>query len=228
MGPPTELLLALKDSFHIDQFVETGTYLGDTSAWAANHFKSVISIEFAKPLYEDALKRFHNNSNVRLIYGHSGEKLTELLPEIQQTSIFWLDSHWSGGLTYGETDECPLLGELKAFIPSKLPHFLFIDDARLFLSTPPQPHNPAAWPSTMEIIDAIHKLHIPYKFFVIEDTMMVIPLDADKLVTKYCQDVNTREWKSMASNEHAIGEGISLIKRGLKKTVKGLYLKANG
>src|SRR3954467_7553063 len=109
MGAPMELMLELQHAFGVNLFVETGTYYGETSAWAAAHFAQVKTIEFAQSLYEQAQKRFQAVSEVQVIFGHSGIELGKLVPTLSAAAIFWLDSHWSGGETYGADDECPLM-----------------------------------------------------------------------------------------------------------------------
>lgn len=38
---PKNFVLTLKNHYRISNFIETGTYKGDTSSWAADHFKSL-------------------------------------------------------------------------------------------------------------------------------------------------------------------------------------------
>ena len=38
MGPPAVLTLALQKRLGIEDFIETGTFHGNTTAWAAGHF----------------------------------------------------------------------------------------------------------------------------------------------------------------------------------------------
>jgi len=45
MGVPQELVLCLMKEMSIPVFVETGTFRGGTTFWAANHFEKVVTIE---------------------------------------------------------------------------------------------------------------------------------------------------------------------------------------
>lgn len=45
MGAPKELILKLLERLPADCFVETGTFMGGTTEWAASHFQKVITIE---------------------------------------------------------------------------------------------------------------------------------------------------------------------------------------
>jgi len=192
MGAPTELIMTLKSVFNLPLFVETGTYHGDTAAWAANQFQSVITMEYARTFFDRAVTRFQTTPNVRVIFGHSGVEMGNVIPTLNAPALFWLDSHWSGGETYGEVDECPLLEELDAILKSPHRHFLLIDDARLFLSAPPEPHNPAVWPT---LNDIMARLHPAYDVVVIEDNIIATPQHARALIVEYCQHINTMAWE---------------------------------
>ena len=74
-----------------DIFIETGTYRGDTTAWAAKHFTSVYSIELGETLYSRCVLRFADQMNVHLINGDSVQSLARLLPTIEKRAIFWYD-----------------------------------------------------------------------------------------------------------------------------------------
>ena len=225
MGPPVELILQLKDRFGLKSFVETGTYHGDTSAWAADYFQAVYTVEFFDPLYKQAVERFRESPNVHLIFGHSAEEVGNLVPKLDESAIFWLDSHWSGVNTYGEGDECPVLDELRAIVRSPHEHFILIDDARFFLSPPPKPHIPASWPSITNIIDVMRLGENNYAVFVNEDVIIAVPSRARDLVVEYTQGVNTEAWLAYGK-EHATGtleRSTKLMGEALKLIARSAY-----
>ena len=113
--------------------VETGTYMGYMVEAQKKKFKKIISIELGIDLFNKAIKKFKNDKNVTIVHGDSGEVLPKILLKINEPAIFWLDGHYSGGITArGETD-CPIFEELDAIFNSKkLNHIFLIDDARLF------------------------------------------------------------------------------------------------
>ena len=113
--------------------VETGTYMGYMVEAQKKKFKKIISIELGIDLFNKAIKKFKNDKNVTIVHGDSGEVLPKILLKINEPAIFWLDGHYSGGITArGETD-CPIFEELGAIFNSKkLNHIFLIDDARLF------------------------------------------------------------------------------------------------
>ena len=116
--------------------VETGTYLGDMVAAQKIRFKKIISIELGVDLFEMAQKRFNNDKNVIIVQGDSGKMLPKILNEIYEPVIFWLDGHYSSGITAKGDKECPIYEELDAiFNLKKFNHIILIDDARCFIGS---------------------------------------------------------------------------------------------
>jgi predicted SAM-dependent methyltransferase len=194
-GPPVELILTLARQYNIDTFIETGTYHGETAVWAASHFNNVFTIEYSQAIYEDTLRRLGNNQNIQFFYGDSRIILRQIISALQKPAVFWLDSHWSGGSTYGIGDECPLLEEISIINHSRLFHFLFIDDARLFLSPPPQPHRIDQWPSIDQVITSVTSIGRKYYITVLDDVINVVPDFAKNIVATYCQHISTQAWQ---------------------------------
>jgi hypothetical protein len=117
-------------------FVETGTYYGDMIFAQLNWFKELYSIELSDYYYEKAVQRFRKYNNVHLIQGDSSKMLREVLKDISEPAIFWLDGHYSGGKTAIGNKECPIYDELNAIIDhGAYHHILLIDDARCFNGT---------------------------------------------------------------------------------------------
>lgn len=112
--------------------VETGTYLGDTVEIQRHHFSQVYSIELGQDLHEKAVKRFERFPNVNLLLGDSGVVLADLLVSIDQPALFWLDGHYSSGITAKGEKNTPILEELAIILSAAHIHGILIDDARLF------------------------------------------------------------------------------------------------
>ncbi|MEL7588807.1 MAG: hypothetical protein AAGU19_18995 [Prolixibacteraceae bacterium] len=112
--------------------VETGTYLGYMVSAQKRNFKKIYSIELADRLYERAARKFRKYSHIRIIHGDSGEKIGEVIKELDEPAIFWLDGHYSGGFTAKGSSNCPIWKELDAVFSKKLDHVILIDDAREF------------------------------------------------------------------------------------------------
>lgn len=81
-------------------FVETGTYIGDTTDFAAGLFKRVITIEPDLRLYGDAALRFQARKNVQVINGTSEDSFAAAVDAAGNDATFWLDAHFSGDGTF--------------------------------------------------------------------------------------------------------------------------------
>jgi len=118
--------------FNLEVLVETGTYEGETIQSQLHNFKKIISIEVVDDLYRKALKRFKKHSHVKVYHGDSGEVLKAITPELASPCLFWLDGHYSGGITGRVVLDTPIKSELETIFNLKFPHVVLIDDARCF------------------------------------------------------------------------------------------------
>lgn len=198
MGPPNELVLLIKKLLGATNFIESGTYRGETAKWASEHFDQVDTIEFSKLFFDELVSRYKESSNLNLHFGDSREILKDLLPITKESTIFWLDGHWCGDIeSYGESDQCPLIGEIDAIVSSNVPTYaILIDDARLFLSPPPKPHKIKQWPTIDNIIECVKKGMVDPYIIVYHDVIVVIPGSIMPEIADFVQDENTREWKN--------------------------------
>lgn len=137
-------------NFQTRVLVETGTYLGDMVEAQRGHFEKIYSIELSEKLFIKAKKRFKEYRQIKILQGDSGVVLNKLMTEIDKPALFWLDGHYSGGITAKADKECPVPEELETILKSSLPHVILIDDARLFNGTHDYP--------TMNEIDEIIKI----------------------------------------------------------------------
>lgn len=175
MGPPKDIVLELARLCGATVFVETGTFRGTTADWASNHFERVYTIERDEGLFRLYSRNLPRLSGVTPLLGDSRVVLPTLLPELaDRRTIFWLDGHWSGGDTAGADDECPLIGEL-ANLYTRQEDIILIDDARLFLSAPPPPHNPNAWPNIADIVHALDRRDDRTLIQIIDDVIFAVP-----------------------------------------------------
>jgi len=114
--------------------VETGTYMGDMVEAQKRIFKKLYSIELGIDLFNKAKRRFKEDKNVIIVQGDSGKVLPDLMLKINEPAIFWLDSHYSAGITARGEKDCPIFEELDAIFNTKnFEHILLIDDARCFI-----------------------------------------------------------------------------------------------
>lgn len=115
-------------------FIETGTFLGDMVNAVKNSFEKIYSIEINEKLYQMSKKRFKKYNHIHIIKGDSGEILKFLLQKINEPVLFWLDAHYSGGITGKGEKETPIIKELQNILNHQVKnHIILIDDARLFV-----------------------------------------------------------------------------------------------
>ena len=117
------------------EWVESGTYLGTTTKFLSLHFPKVHSIEPDKELFELNVKKF-KDSNVELYNGISEDVLPILIQNIKDSCNFWLDGHYSGGITFKGPKDCPVveeLGIIKKELSRLVEVVILIDDVRCFL-----------------------------------------------------------------------------------------------
>jgi len=115
-------------------FIETGTLNGDTIRTMHGFFAEVHTIEISKQYYNAFLTNHPKYNNVTIHLGDSSKVLPDLLNDISDNTIFWLDGHWSSGDTGRGEKDCPLLDELAAidtvYSPQKA--LIIVDDHQQF------------------------------------------------------------------------------------------------
>lgn len=160
----------LRNGFPDSIWVETGTFLGLTTQLLAKHATYVYSIEPDQKLFSRACTLFSQCGNVEILNGTSEEVFPTLLPRIKGNVNFWLDGHFSAGITFKGAQETPILDELEC-ISRNIDNFgricVLVDDIRCFNPRLPEY---AAYPSLDTLVDwAIrHKLdwHIEHDIFI--------------------------------------------------------------
>lgn len=118
------LVVALKHQYHLDVAVETGTYMGDTTAFLGNLFPEVHTAEVNAEFHAKASQKLKPFPNVTVHLASSEKMLAELLPTLAgKRAFFYLDAHWN--------DYWPLLDELKVIAKThKDQAVILIDDAK--------------------------------------------------------------------------------------------------
>lgn len=123
----------VQEPIHFSNFVEAGTYLGETIDNIKNTFQKVYTIEVSEKLYKQAKHKFQGASNVTCFHGDSATLLKNLLPLLTEPTVFWLDAHWSMGNTAFQDVHVPLYKELDVILSEmKETSLVIVDDVRLF------------------------------------------------------------------------------------------------
>ena len=183
---PEELATDLRDRLGLVRGVETGTYHGYGARTLARIFDRAVTIELSEELWRQAQSRHGDVSNLDLRCGDSAELLPEIVDE-ELPTFYFLDGHWSGGPTAGETHECPVLAEVAAIGAGHEKDCIAIDDARLFAAPPPPPHDPDQWPTLLALIDAIRAVRPGHHITMLSDLVIAVPMEAKPVVDRFGQ-----------------------------------------
>jgi hypothetical protein len=87
-------VLELKNKFNINVAIETGTAIGDTTLWLSRNFKEVHTFEISEKFYKTAKDNCKGNNNVNFYLGSSINLLENVINDINERCLFFLDAHW--------------------------------------------------------------------------------------------------------------------------------------
>lgn len=87
-----QLVKIFKVKFSIINFVETGTYHGETSLWASEIFKNVYTIEASRKIFNSTKLELKERKNIHMYYGKSYQLLPEVCKGSMPKTVFWLDA----------------------------------------------------------------------------------------------------------------------------------------
>ena len=171
-----DFLRTVAAHFPLEAFVETGTYLGDTAAAASVVFRSVHTIELSEALAQKATARFATVPHVQVLQGDSATMLAQVVTRLTGPALFWLDGHYSEGVTACGAQNTPIREELEVIAQSAPPgSVILIDDLRLFESIPARPDLPASvhgYPALPEIYVALSTMG--YQFYILGDVGLAV------------------------------------------------------
>jgi len=170
------LLDSYRQKYSLKILIETGTFFGETVDFFRTRVDKVYSIELSTELAEKAQKRFADFPNVKIIQGNSGTVLADIIKEITQPALFWLDGHYSSEFYVGDEfirtakgeKETPIENELDILMQSELKHVILIDDARLFVGK-------NDYPTIKQIEKIAKKSKLNYQVSVESDIIILNP-----------------------------------------------------
>ncbi|MFN5184025.1 MAG: hypothetical protein ACK5D5_13475 [Bacteroidota bacterium] len=157
---------SFRERFQTDIFVETGTYKGDMIYAQCDNFKELYSVEVSPELFEKAKIRFADMKNITLICGDSGNELHKLVPKLKTRTLFFLDGHFSSGITSKGKLNTPVVEELAAIFDNNKDHVILVDDARCFNGESDYP--------TIEVVKEIVKKYDQNYCVEVEDDIIRI------------------------------------------------------
>lgn len=150
-------------------FVETGTYLGETPLALRNLFNRIWTIELDEQLYLNAKRRLSKYSNIICIHGDSKDVLSEIIEQLDKPTLFWLDAHYSGGVTAKGEIAAPLLQELQLISKSNIKEHVIVIDAISDFSIKEE-NTPLS-----KIIAKLESINPSYKFYFDYDMLFALP-----------------------------------------------------
>ena len=164
-------LLAYAQRFQLPNFVETGTFLGNTTLAMQPHFGQLYTIEIDQKLFAAAQQRLQPHANVRVILGDSATQLRNLLQDLpaDRRCLFWLDGHYSGTVTGKGQQYTPIRDELRAICQHSTRHVILVDDARLFID------QKDGYPSVPELTEMLAQFSPGAHLEIADDIIRITP-----------------------------------------------------
>ncbi len=135
-----QTLLEYSRRYGLKVLVETGTFQGDMVEAMRTKFERIFSIELSNDLYEKARIKFAAYKHIEIIHGDSAAQLVKVLAQLERPALFWLDGHYSAGITARGAKDTPIMEELQHILDAENGgHVMIIDDARCFGTNPAYP-----------------------------------------------------------------------------------------
>ncbi len=114
-------------------------------------------------------REFKAEKHIKLICGDSGVEIMNLMSKIDEPALFWLDAHYSGGVTAKGEIDTPIYKELHHILnaPDR-GHVIIIDDARNFGSD-------RNYPNMEELKDFVNSKRANLEIAIEDDSIRITP-----------------------------------------------------
>lgn len=150
------------DISEYQNFIETGTYLGETVLNIEPFFRNLHTIDIENKFYTSAMRKYKGDK-IHFHLGDSSKILHTILKNTDEKSIIFLDAHYSGGNTGKGDKDVPLYEELTQIMKHhKKECIVIIDDVRLFGKGPSYKNEQVNWESIHinDIREIVHDRHV--------------------------------------------------------------------
>jgi hypothetical protein len=164
-----QIVSGYASTFGAGAFIETGTYLGDMVFAVRDRFREISSIELDADLWRRARQRFRAYPHIQIWQGDSSELLPKILSGVSGNCLFWLDGHYSSGITAKGALETAVVKEVTTILGERIKsHIILIDDARCFDGT----HD---YPTLQGLREQVARIRPDYAFSVSNDVIRIHP-----------------------------------------------------
>ncbi len=138
-APPSPYLIKINiliaNALPKSPWIETGTYLGETTKVLSKKFPFVFTFEPSLTHFHYVKNRFRHSQKITVINSPSETGLEQLLNNLSGKLNIYLDGHYSGDNTFQGTRLTPIREELKIiqkYLDRFSKIFVAIDDFRVF------------------------------------------------------------------------------------------------
>jgi len=111
------LVKHIMETLKPDRFVETGSHMGWTDMWMAEHYPSlpILTVEIDNEYYAVATHNCKPYSNIRVYHTSSPDFIKQILGELYKgLTFFFLDAHWWNYVPL--RDECKIIATLEKYV----------------------------------------------------------------------------------------------------------------
>lgn len=131
-------------------FVETGTFIGSGAYKIHSLFDNVWTVEADHQLHMAAKALFSAKEarNIVAMHGHSVHFLESFEQELANKAVFFVDAHYSTGITSKSYGTCPVVAEISTIVSRAPDALIVVDDVRTM-------DGRRGYPTLNEILDSI-------------------------------------------------------------------------
>ncbi len=129
-----------------------------------------------------------------IIDSGSVDESVKIIKQLYELAVFWLDAHHCSLNTAGKGSRAPVLEEINAIGLSAYDNFILIDDARLFLAPPPDPHLLDEYPDIYTLLEQLNR-HKKHYILIYDDVIICVPESARKIISGFCKKEITYNYK---------------------------------